>query len=149
MMKQMMMVGMMALATSAMASELDPVVALPGALIVRENAQGQQEVFKAGDVAVKSDADALAAIAKFATKDNRVSNLAQSQSAGELDRVSSDESWCFWWSGSSYRTYSYHSYSSYSSYRYVNYYYPSYNYSYGGYSYSYYYPRSSYYYYYY
>lgn len=134
-------------AVSASANELDPVAPnAPEALIVRENAQGEREIFKAGLKAEVNDAAAAKkAVENFVTNDNRVQDI---QQGTELDQVSSDDSWHYWYDYSySYRPYSYtyYTYNCYNGgYRYVYSYRPvTYSYYSYGYRYYYYYPSYS------
>jgi hypothetical protein len=113
----------------AVAGELDGVTqgSAPQGLIVRVDASGNREVFKAGG-AVANDADAAQAVATFVKNENLIAHVA---SASELDRSSSSEAW-FFWPGSSYYGYSYW----YANYSYN--YWPCYRWNYGYYNYSYY-----------
>lgn len=117
---------------AAHANELDPVASLPSALVVRESADGQREVFKAQAV-VTNDAQALQAAQALRTEDK-----ISVKNGTELDQTSSQNSWCYW--RNPYYSYGYY-YGYYSS-GYSYYYYPTYAYyGYGGYSYYYYYYR--------
>lgn len=138
-----------ALTGVAHADELDPVLAAsPESVIVRADSNGNGVAFKS-DAAIRVTDDASAALAvKAAVKiENQLQNIAK----GELDQVSSDDSWHYYYDYrysyggysrpyySSYYGYNYPSYYSYS-YRYnyssyVSVYRPTYTYYYGGYSY--------------
>ena len=126
------MLGLASLtALSASANELDAIGA-PQGLIVRQDAVGNREVFKANfDQAVTNTASAKLAVEKFVTAENLIGAV---QSASELDQTSSQGAWCSNYNNSYYGSYYYSYYYSYSYYNY----YPSYGYSYGGYSYYYY-----------
>jgi hypothetical protein len=117
-------------ATAASAGELDssaPVA--PQGVIVRVDASGTREVFKANvTTQVSSDQAAAAAVSQFVSTENAVAKVSP---ASELDRTSSNEAWYYWYNPSYYSSY-YYSYS-YSNYSYN--YYPCYNWSYGSYSY--------------
>lgn len=123
-------------AAPATAGELDRAVSsAPQGLIVRVDASGNREVFKAElSAPVASDAVAAKVAAQFATEANRVSSLAP---ASELDRSSSSEAWYYWPSSSYLGGYSY----SYWSYGYSWNYYPCYSWNWSNYSYYYYYWR--------
>lgn len=131
-------------AANGWASELDPVPAdAPAGMIVRVSADGKREVFKANLKGVVESNQAAAEELKANIKsENKVESVAP---AGELDNVSSTDSWHWSWNSygnygysRGYYSYSYHCHNSYVSY------YPSYNYYYGGYSYTYYYSPSYY-----
>lgn len=106
---------------SVFATELDP-VSPAQEIIVREDAQGNREVFKVSSkLGVEDAASAEAAIKSFVTTSNKVNNVVP---ASELDRVTSTEAWYYWgwnyacnWYGYSY------------------YYRPYYNWSWGHYNY--------------
>jgi hypothetical protein len=117
-------------AFGAQANELDPTPAQrPTALVVRTDAAGKSEVFKADLVAsVANDAQALAAAQSLSD-----ANKVQPKLGSELDNDSSSEAWYYW---GGYYGYSY-AYS-YRSWGYNYYYYPTYSYCYGPYTYSYY-----------
>jgi hypothetical protein len=117
------------------AHELDNSPAVTPGLIVREDAQGNREVFKAsGATQVENAETAAAANASFLTEANRIADVSPGT---ELDRASSSESWCYWYAPS-YPGYYYYTYSTY---RYGNPYYVSYypTYYYNAYGYRYYY----------
>jgi hypothetical protein len=136
------MIGLASLtALSASAGELDAIGA-PQGLIVREDAQGNREVFKADVAAPVTDSkSAEFALKSFVKPENLIKAVKPSS---ELDQTTSEGAWY-----SNYNNYYYSSY--YYSYYYSSYsynYYPCYGYSYGGYSYYYYsYNYSSYYWY--
>ncbi len=123
----------------AFSSELDPVaVAAPQGVIVRVNADGSQDVFKAElkNGVVDTDAAAIDALKANIKDANKLESVVPSN---ELDQVSSDNSWYSW--GGYDRGYSRGYRSGYSDgYRdgYRSGYYTGYSYSYSGYSYSYY-----------
>ena len=119
----------------AHAGELDNSPAFTHGLIVRVNAQGAREVFKADLAAqVENASDAVAANTQFVTEANRVAHVV---AGSELDRTSSSEAWCYWhapaYYGGYYYTYNY-------GYAYNIGYYPTYYTGayYGGYQYYYY-----------
>jgi hypothetical protein len=119
-------------AVTASAGELDGTTAAPHGIIVRVDANGNREVFKADMAArVASDKSAADAASQFVTDANRV---AQVTPASELDRTSSTEAWCYWYAPSYYGSYYY----SYYSYNYSWNYYPSYSWNWYNYSYYYY-----------
>lgn len=121
-------------AAGAMASELDaPAPAdVPNALVVRVDASGKREVFKANlKAAVKSDEAAQEALAAVADA-NRITPKAGS----ELDKTSSQEAWCYYYNPYYYGSYSYGY--SYAYYGYSYWYRPTYSYCGGAYSYYYY-----------
>ena len=128
-------VSLMMLAAPAFAGELDRATAgAPQGVIVRVDASGNREVFKADlSAKVASDKTAQDAVTKFINADNRIAKVSPST---ELDRTSSNEAW-YYWNNPNY-------YSSYYSYSYYNYsynYYPCYNWNYSNYSYYYYWYR--------
>jgi hypothetical protein len=93
---------MMALAASAVAAhadttggELDGNSAVPAALIVQEDSQGNVQTFQSSDQNfVADDASAVAAVATTVTAANQIANVAV---VSELDRTSSDDSWYRWY----------------------------------------------------
>jgi hypothetical protein len=110
---------------SAGAQELDPKVVLVPEIIVREDAQGNREVFKVSEkVDVKDATDAVNAINSFVKPKNKIAKVIL---ASELDQTSSTEAWYFWgWN------YGYHWYG-------TNFWYqPYFNYNFGFYNYYYY-----------
>ncbi|MBS1983928.1 MAG: hypothetical protein JST16_07125 [Bdellovibrionales bacterium] len=118
---------------SAFAGELDLPngEALPTGIMVRTDANGNREVFqtKMSD-AVKTDAQAVAAIEGFAKDSNK---LDVATGSNELDN-SSTAAW-YWWP-----TYGYgYGYYGYNYYGYNYFYQPCYSYYYGGFNYAYYY----------
>ena len=125
---------MMMGSVAAFGGELDPNAPLaPQGLIVREDALGNREVFKAGFAQAVTDSQtAERAVADYIKSENLVANVRQ---GGELDQTTSQEAWYCWYNP--YYSYGYY----YSNSWYGSYYsyYPSYNYWYGGYNYSYYY----------
>ncbi|MGK5082779.1 hypothetical protein WDW37_05685 [Bdellovibrionota bacterium FG-1] len=115
-------------------SELDRTsAAAPHGLVVRKDASGTVEFFKA-DVSAKvnSDAQASEAATQFAKDENRIAKVAPSS---ELDRSSSSEAWYYWYAPSYIGSYYY----SYWRAGYTWNYYPSYSWYSRGYSYYYYY----------
>ena len=122
-----------ALAAPAMANELDHAAgSAPQALIVREDASGNREVFKANPQGQVTDAAAAEKVAtQFATEANRI---AQVMPSSELDRSASSEAWYSWYSP--YYSGSY--YYSYQSYNYSWNYYPCYSWNWSSYRYYYY-----------
>jgi hypothetical protein len=120
-------------APAAFAGELDVTPSAPQGIIVRVDGNGTREVFKAALEAKIVDSQAAAtATSQFVTEANRIQKV---KSASELDRTSSNEAWCYWYSPSYYGSYYY-------SYSYANYsysYYPTYSWNWGAYSYYYYY----------
>ena len=124
----------LATATATFAGELDNTVgAAPQGLVVRVDASGNREMFKA-DMTTKVTDEATAADTntRFVKNENRIAKVAP---ASELDRSTSTEAWYYWYAPSYMGSY-YYSYWS-SSYRYT--YYPCYNWYARGYSYYYYY----------
>ncbi len=118
-------------ALSASANELDAIGA-PQSLIVREDALGNREVYKADVTAPVADAQsAKLALQTFVVPANLLAAVANSS---ELDQTTSNGAWC---SNQNNNYYSSYYYSYYYSYSYYNYY-PCYGYSSGGYSYYYY-----------
>ena len=119
--------------TAAQAGELDQGgVSAPRGLIVRVDASGNREAFKADYAAKVSDDSAAAeAAAEFAHDQNRVTPVA---AAGELDRTSSSEAWFYWSAPTYFGGYTY----SYWNYGYSWNYYPCYRWNWGSYSYYYY-----------
>jgi len=123
-----------AFSMASYASELDPTPARPNSVVVREDAQGNREVFKADLTdAVTTDAQAAAAL-QVLTDANKVTVLPGS----ELDQGSSQEAWYYWNYGYGYGYNGYSSYYGYSYRGYSYYYYPTYSYCYGSYRYWYY-----------
>jgi hypothetical protein len=119
----------------AQTRELDPQIA-PQEIIVRVDAQGNHEVFKVtAKNDIKDDHSAAAAIQTYVTAQNKVETVvAQS----ELDKVTSTESWYYY-----YRPYYNYGYNygynfGYNYYGYNYSYTPYYYYNYGYYNYYYY-----------
>ncbi|HXH76184.1 MAG TPA: hypothetical protein VNJ08_14535 [Bacteriovoracaceae bacterium] len=123
------------LSASVQATELDPSTAnIPQEIVVREDAQGNREVFKVAPKANVGDADAAVAVVEnFVKASNKVSTVV---AAGELDRTSSTEAWYYYYNFNVGYNYGYnYSYNWYGS----NYNYsPYYSYNYGHYNYYYY-----------
>lgn len=118
-------------AAQAQVSELDPKL-VPQEIIVRVDAKGNHEVFKvASKNEVTNDEAAAQAVAKFVKETNKVQAVV---ARSELDQVSSQDSWYYYYNP--YQSYSYCYGYSYSGYNYN--YTPYYNYSYGYYNYYYY-----------
>ena len=116
------------------AGELDPKpTQAPEGLIVRVSSQGQREVYKAELQTVVNDAaSASQATTAFVNSAHQIKVIIE---GGELDHVSSVESWYNW-----YNYYNpYHSYYGCNWYGNSYYYYPSYNWYNSGYYYYYYY----------
>lgn len=116
---------------------------LPQGIVVRVDANGNEEVFKADGAKVTNDASAKAVVDSFVKVENKI---AISSAKGELDQGSSSPAW-FWggrgW-GCGYYGYGCGGYYNYGGYYYNYYgynynYYPCYGYNYGGYGYRYYY----------
>jgi hypothetical protein len=119
----------------AFAGELDNVSG-PQGLIVRQDAQGNREVFKAAlSTNVASQAQAAQAIVEFVKPENQISSV---QVGTELDQATSINSWYCGYNPY-YANYGYYSYAYYYGYNQYSYYYPYYGYNYGGYNYYYYY----------
>ncbi|MEK6705115.1 MAG: hypothetical protein AABZ06_04955 [Bdellovibrionota bacterium] len=140
------MIMFSALTFNVSASELDPVIdQVPQGLIVRFSADGKREVFKANlsNGIVDSDATAVEAITDNIKPDNKIESVTPGT---ELDNVTSNESWHWFWNTVSYLTGGYGGYYNYSyncggsSYNY----YPSHSYYSGGYNYNYYYTPTHY-----
>jgi hypothetical protein len=133
---------LLACAAPAMAGELDANTHFSHGLIVRVNAQGAREVFKADVTSqVETADDAVAANAKFLKDANRI---AQVSPGSELDRTSSSEAW-FYWYAPAYTGYYYYTYNYvapavayYPAYTYSIAYYPTYTINAYGYQYYYY-----------
>ncbi len=124
-----------AVSIQAQADELDPVAAAPGGLVVRVDAEGKRDVFKVTlkDGVISND-KAAAEVVNGLKPESKIKNV---QPYSELDDVTSNESWHWFWKGvnaiSSYYAYTYRYNNSYYNY------YPSYSYYGGGYNYQYYY----------
>jgi hypothetical protein len=116
----------LSISTVARASELDasPTAKNPTGLVVRTDAQGNQTLFQL-PVTVTNEAEARAAVEKFATAANSV----QVHAASELDQGSSQAAWYYGWNGYNYGYgYGY-------GYNACNWYYPTYSWGgYGGYN---------------
>ena len=125
--------GLMA-ATTAFAGELDSAVSsAPQGLVVRVDAQGNREVFKADSAAkVTSDATAEAVAAEYAVAAHQVAKIAP---ASELDRTTSSEAWYYWYAPTYYGSYYYTYWNTGYSWNY----YPCYRWYWQGYNYFYYY----------
>jgi hypothetical protein len=123
----------LAAVTYGHAGELDPQPSsAPQGLIVRVNEHGLRQVFKAGDVRSVNDAQS----AEASVKANVVAQnlLTDVQQVSELDRVTSNQAWYYWWNPY-YSNYFY-------GYNYLgyNYFYrPWYTWAFNGYNYYYYY----------
>ncbi len=115
--------------STAQATELDQVHgAAPQGLIVRTDAQGNREVFKASaEVANQAAAEQLAPA--LTTTENKVQDV---KAQSELDRESSNEAWFYYWNNWNW-CYGYNYFG------YTYYYRPVYNWYWGGYNYYYYY----------
>ena len=127
-----------AFSVGALASELDPVVnQVPQGLVVKIAPDGKREVFKTNlsQGIVTDDKAAAESLDPAVKPENKIESVTP---GSELDRVSSEDSWHWYWDhcGSSNNGYYHYGYSYGGSY--YNYY-PSYSYYSGGYQYNYYY----------
>lgn len=129
-------VGVM-LATTANANEWDRVNAAPQGLVVRIDAQGNREVFRA-DAPKATTEEAAQEIAKTAVDEaNKISDIKVYKRESEYDAPGiTKEAWYYYW-GWGWGSYYYPYYWGYYGY-YNSWYYPSYYWNWGGYRYGYY-----------
>lgn len=119
--------------STATAGELDRVQSAPQGLIIREDAQGNKEVFRDNGAKVTDAAALEKAVSNSVVEGNKIAKVVKES---ELDRTTSSEAW-FWGWGWGYG-YGWGNYYGYYYGGYANYYYPAYwGGWYGGYRYSY------------
>jgi hypothetical protein len=133
-MKLFSLIALCVLSVNVFATELDPQTA-PAEIVVREDAQGNREVFTVSES--MNVADAASAEAVVATYVEKAAPLAGIVAESELDRTTSKNSWYYWYGNFNWG-YNWNWGYTYNCYGYNYYYRPYYSYNYGYYNYYYY-----------